>query len=134
MKSKIITFSLAIIAISLLSLGSCRRMSNNGKIDGNWKIYEIYYIADGTTVVPENEFIAIQLELLQLRSSKDFCTAVIGYDKNSDDMYVDFKKINPSILYPFGFGSAQSTVHIDRADSKHLVLSTDIARITCRKY
>lgn len=130
-KFTILTFFL----IALLSQFSCRRASDNGKIDGNWKIYDIYYTDDGTSYSPENEFIAIQLELIQLRGGPIQTTGVISYDKGDDEMYVDFRSNpKPEQLKPYGFSDAQSVVHIDKADGKRLVLTTPIAKISCRKY
>ena len=117
--------------------GSCRRASDNGKIDGYWKIYDIYYTADGTTSNPEDEFISIQLELLQLQNPlpSPQLTGVLSYKKGDDTLGVDFRN-NPSdeILYDFGFIGPQCVLHIDRVDGSNLVLSSPIARITCKKY
>lgn len=136
---KKILFVIAVIVgiLGIAGLSSCRRWSDNGKIDGYWQIQEVYYIADGTTSHPTELFIAVQLELLQLQQpmpSGDL-TAVLAYNKNEDFFTVDFRN-NPSDaqLYPFGFAGAQERIDILKADDKHLILSTPIARITCRKY
>lgn len=121
----------------LLTLGSCRRADSNGKLDGFWKIYEIYYIADGITVNPESEFIAVQLELMQLQSNNPryTLTGVLSYSKGADSFSVDFRSnTSPELLYNFGFGERQNTVHIDHLDNKKMILSTSVAQITCRKY
>lgn len=131
-------FSLIFTALLALMMSfSCRRASDNGKLDGYWKIYEIYYIADGTTVSPESRFLAIQLELIQLEShdGASNLTGILSYSKGADSFSVDFAtNPSPQQLFEFGFSSPQSVVHIDKADGKKLVLSTDIARISCRKY
>lgn len=133
------TFGISILmaVVALVSLGSCRRASDNGKIDGLWKIQEIYYIADGTTVEPEQEFIGIQLELFQLQApnpSPDL-TGVLSYKKGADSFTVDFRnKPASERLYKFGFADKESVVGIERLDGKRLVLSTSIARISCRKW
>lgn len=128
-----------VMAVAVVS--SCRRASDNGKIDGYWKIQEIYYIADGTTVYPEEEFIGIQLELIQLMnprpvgSSKGWLTGVVSYDKKSDFFSVDFRyNPSPEQLYPYGFSAPQEVLAIERADSRYLVFTSAIARVTCRKF
>lgn len=129
--------TLIMMMTAIMSLCSCRRASDNGKIDGYWKIQEIYYIADGTVVNPTNEFISIQLELLQLQapSHNPKMTAVLSYDKEDDNFSVDFRN-NPTDeeLAKFGFAGRQSTLHIESVDSKRMVLTSAIARISCRKW
>lgn len=137
-KNKLIILA-ALIVASVAAFGalSCRRASDNGKIDGFWQIQEIYYKADGRTEYPTNKFIAVQLELLQLDGPGVLpqLTGVLSYDKNEDNFTVDFRNgPTEEQLNGFGFSGQQSVVHIDKADRSHLVLSTSIAVITCRKY
>lgn len=135
-----------ILLITLVSLGSCRRTTNNGKIDGFWKITEIYYTADGKTVHPERRMIAVQLELMQLQNAgyTATLTGVIHYHKGDPTIGVDFR-YNPSDdqLAQYGFapepGSTEGqgqycVLHIEKLDRKHLVLRSPIAVITCRRY
>ena len=132
---------ISVIAISLLSLlavggSSCRRMSDNSKIDGYWKIKEIQY-DDGSVVNPTQKFIAIQLELLQLQDPlcTSALTAVISYHKGDDEIGVDFR-YNPSdeLLAQYGFKGAQSVLHIDHLSGSRLVLRSSIATIHCQKF
>lgn len=132
---KIIIMMLA--AVAAIALGSCRRASDNGKIDGHWQIREIYYIETGTSEYPVDKFISVQLELMQLQNpvqSGDL-TGVITYHKGDPEISVDFRN-NPTAerLASFGFQGNPSVLHIDRLDSKHLVLSSPIAVITCKKF
>lgn len=137
MKNFKLFIALTVLTVSILMSGSCRRASDNGKIDGYWKIQEIYYISDGVTVEPDGKFIAIQLELLQLQDPDPSpkLTAVLSYAKGSDQFSVDFRN-NPSEeqLAAFGFSGTQSVMHIDKVDGKRMVLTSPIARITCRKW
>ena len=132
--SKILTFTFAVIAIFVFS--NCRRATDNGKIDGFWRIYEIQYLDDNSVVTPEyDEYIAIQLELIQLQSpGHSNYTGVITYNKGDEQMGVNFPNLSDAHLYPYGFTGPESTVRIERADSKHLVLRTPIAIVSCRKY
>lgn len=131
-------------SLLLLATGACRRATDNGKIDGFWQIREIQY-NDGTTVRPNGKFICVQLELMQLQTpSNGLITGVLDYHKNASELGVDFR-LNPSddFLYSYGFapdpqlsGSTNKfcILTIERADSRHLVLRSPIAVITCRKY
>lgn len=133
-----------LLTVVLTALAGCRRASDNGKIDGMWQIREIEYFADGSTVYPENRFISIQLELIQLRAPSAGLTGVLTYQKNDTKIGVDFRS-NPSdaTLALFGFGNTGGisseknrfcTLLIERVDSKHLVLRSPVAVITCRRY
>lgn len=137
-KNKSIIFAiLTIVALATAGILSCRRVSDNGKIDGYWQIHEIYYLADGTTEYPTDKFMAVQLELVQFGNPNTIwdMTGVLSYDKSEDFFIVDFRN-NPSEsqLYKFGLSDKEQVIHIDKADRKHLVLSTPIAVLRCRRF
>ncbi len=127
--------------LALLSF-SCRRATDNGKIDGFWQIREIQY-DDGKVVNPEYRMIAVQLELLHLDYFNNFITGVLDYHKGDSEIGVDFR-YNPSDadLYLYGFApdpelsvnSKYCRLKIEVLDSKSLVLRSPIALITCRRY
>lgn len=128
---------LMLAAVAVISLGSCRRVSHNGKLDGHWQIREIYNIETGVSEYPTQKFISVQLELMQLqnpRQSADL-TGVLTHHKGDPEVIVDFRN-NPTEarLAEFGFKGNPTTLHIDRLDSKHLVLSSPMAVITCRRF
>lgn len=132
---KIIIIMLA--AVAAIALASCRRASDNGKLDGHWQIREIHNIATGESEYPVDRFISVQLELMQLQNpgqSGDL-TGVISYHKGDTDISVDFRN-NPTEarLALFGFSGNPATLHIDRLDSKNLVLRSPVAVITCKKF
>lgn len=132
----------ASLAILTLSLPSCRRATDNGKIDGFWQIREIQY-DDGNIVRPEYRMIAVQLELMQLDYFNSKITGVLDYHKGDSEIGVDFR-YNPADadLYLWGFapdpelsdGTKYCRLKIELLDSKSLVLRSPIALITCRRY
>lgn len=130
------------LALFLLLSPSCRRATDNGKIDGFWQIQEIQY-DDGKISHPENRMIAVQLELLQLYYYYDTITGVLDYHKGDSELGVDFR-YNPSDadLALWGFAPAPDSpagtkycrLTIELVDSKNLVLRSPIAVIKCRRY
>lgn len=134
-----------IIILSLLTIilfPGCRRMSDNGEIDGYWQIREIYYTATGEIQNPKDKFICINLELMQLNnpSPTPKLTGVLAYHKGDKTIGVDFR-YGPTTaeLAQFGFAPTPDnpnfcSLDIKRVDSKHLVLESPIATITCKKF
>ena len=138
-------FTILMSALLIIALGSCRRATDNGKIDGFWHIREIQY-NDGSSSYPEKKMIAVQLELLQLDDPQTtpLLTGVLDYHKNDKVLGVDFRyKPSDADLYPYGFagnpelsGPSNTYCRLDivQLDSRHLVLRSPIALITCRRY
>ncbi|MDE7180404.1 MAG: lipocalin-like domain-containing protein [Muribaculaceae bacterium] len=138
---------IAILLLSLLFIAApaCRRASDNGKIDGFWKITEIRYTTDNSVVNPPNRYIGIQLELLQLNmgSPGPELTAVLNYHKGDAQIGADFR-YNPTDaqLAQYGFvadassapGTKYCILDIEHVSSSRMVLRSPIAVITCRKY
>lgn len=132
------------LSLMLISLGACRRASHNGKIDGFWKITEIQYadqlpVADsgleGTSVVPEDLFICVNLELLQLGNPGTQFTGVMSYSKGDDRLGVDFKDaVSPEKLLIYGFPPSPSVLDIVSLSDKRLVLRSDVATVSCRRF
>jgi hypothetical protein len=130
-----------IIILSLITLvsPSCRRASHNGKIDGFWKITEIAYTPQedrGENIVyPEDLFICVNLELLQLANPDTDITGILSCHLDEDRISVEFPT-NPTEqkLYGYGFAGNPANLDILTLDSKHLVLRSSAATITCRRF
>lgn len=130
---KILNFLL--IAITAACAMSCRRTSHNGDIDGFWRIDRIQYSASGETVCPEDLFIAVNLELLQLDNPQVEHTGVISWHKGDSRLGVEFP-YNPSdeALYKYGFPPNPCTLDVKVLDSRRLVLASPTAVISCTRY
>ena len=130
-------------------LPGCRRATDNGDIDGYWKVLSID-VTDGdgntTDILPEKGlFIAIQLELFQLYPvTADYdntdaayvaMTGKISYNEGARTLGVSFRG-NPSTadLMKYGIPENPVTFTVDRADSDYLVLRTPISVIKCRRW
>lgn len=121
--------------VALLSFSSCRRAWFNGKLDGFWRIEEIEYTEDGSTVIPDNKFIMINLELLQLGSPRPSITGVISYSKSEKTLGVEFP-MNPEAnkLRGYGFMSNPATFDILKLDDDELILKSASSTVYCTRF
>lgn len=135
-KSKIL--SILTLLVLLMLIPACRRASDNGLIDGLWRIDSIEYNEPGqptSTDHPEGRFIAIQLELLQLDNSNPVATAIISYDKNASTIGLDFPyNPDPDLLRSFGIMENPCVLTIETLSHKNLVLTSPTSRITCTRF
>lgn len=132
-----------ILLLSLvICIGSCRRATDNGKIDGFWQIREICFDASGESEFPTQKFIAVDCELIQLNNPgpKPQTTGLLIYQKGDKVLGVDFR-YSPSAeqLAIFGFAAEPDDPNICKLDiiklnNKNLVLKSRIATIICKKY
>jgi len=134
--SKIISI-MALVALLMLA-PACRRASDNGLIDGLWRIDSIEYNEPGQqteTVRPDGHFIAIQLELLQLDNYNPVATAIISYDKDASTIGLDFPyNPEPDVLRRFGIMENPCVLSIKTVSHKHLVLTSPTSTITCTRF
>lgn len=134
-------FFIIISIFAIISFSSCRRTSDNGKIDGYWQIREIHY-NDGQISNPNRLFICVNLELMQLNNPdpSDKLTGVISYHRGDDKIGVDFRygpTAEQLALYgfaPIATNPNECILDINRLDSKYLVLTSPIAVITCKRF
>lgn len=138
MKSKLKQIIPLIIILAFTTLTSCRRASDNGLIDGLWRIDQIDYFEQGqqpSTIHPQGFFIAIQLELLQLDNYNPVATAIISYDKDKKTLGLDFP-YNPdaALLRKFGIMQNPCVINVEHLNHKRMVLTTGSSRITCIRF
>ena len=129
---------LHIILLSLLAalcVCGCRRASDNGKLDGFWRIDNIHYTDTEEDISPTGLFIAVNLELIQLDNPGPNITGVLTYKKGDDRIAVDFPT-NPSAtsLRTYGFSGNPALLDIEKVSAKRLVLRSGKAVIKCTKY
>ncbi len=110
---------------------SCRRATNNGKIDGNWRIETMEDVATGRGVASgEFFFLAIQLEMAQFREESAAggpqLNALISYTKGADEIGMEFPEGAAgnynSYLETFRMPSRNVTFRILKLDCSKLVL------------
>lgn len=130
---------LLLLSITLL-LGAtgCRKVSHNGKIDGNWQILTIENTETGTVAAPSSrEYIAIQLHIMQLTGPSRL-TANMTYDKSGKKITCDFPYVKQENvekeLGVYGFFSNPVSMDVVKVDGTQLILRTDRTLITCRRF
>lgn len=140
MKRKIKSISvIALVALMLSAwLGGCRRASDNGDLDGLWRIERIEYLTDGEvteTVEPEGLFYAVQLELFQLDAPNPKVTAVMSYRKGSKTLGLDFPtKPSATVLRGYGIMENPCEFKIEKLSHRHLVMSCSGSRVSCTRF
>lgn len=139
--TKYIKTAIVILSIltSVLLWGGCRRVSHNGKIDGNWIITSIIRTSDGAELLPVADrgllSIAIQCELFQT-SGASVCTGELTYNEDAERLTVDFrapKNLSMPMLNRYGIMTNPVTFSVD-VNKHHLILTTPETIITCKKW
>lgn len=116
-------------------LASCRRASDNGKIDGNWQVVEITNLESQQSVQPKRMFMAVQLELVQFRGGDALLTGLLEYKKGADKVAFSFPD-NPSesVLAGYGLFDNPASFDIELLDSRSLVLRSKKSVISARRF
>lgn len=132
---KIIPAIILSLIVAVIGFCGCRRASDNGKLDGFWRIDNIHYTDTDEDVTPSNLFIAVNLELLQLDNPAPHITGVLTYNKGEERIGVEFPT-NPTAtaLRAYGFAGNPALLDIEKLSGERLVLRSSIAVITCTKY
>lgn len=132
-------FFAVVLMLLLFSAGGCRRWSHNGDIDGHWQITSVELLDEQgeitETLHPQDYYIAIGLELLQLYYENTVCTGRMYVNGNM--LEVDFSKVsnNPVWLREnCGFMEPVDNYEIITANCDHLVLQGSHSRISGRRW
>ena len=125
---------------SLFILGSCRKASDNGKLDGQWQIMGIETLDDAKSFVPEKRlYICLNLHVVQLTTAGGVgVSGNMRYEKGTGEIDWDFPyhetETGKSALRQWGVYSNPVTFHVVKLDGKSLVLKSDKSVITCRRF
>lgn len=131
MKSTVISL---LSSLMLLMMPGCGKVPINGALDAHWQIMSVHYTDNDITSDPDGSlYICISLHTFQLRGA-GLHTANMAYDEEAGIISLDFPISKAEQLRPWGFGATQTSVKILRLNRKELVLLTDIAEITCRRF
>lgn len=141
-----------ILPVLLLVFTGCdRKWPMNGPLDGQWQLLTVETKADGqvTNRKEEQLFFRFQLELLMLtdlggngygtyvgrmkydRKTQTVVIREMNVRKNSGDSGIP---ATPEQLSPFGLNNGQTHFRVVEANRKRLVLESDYARLTLRKF
>lgn len=124
----------------MLMMGSCRKASDNGKLDGQWQIMTIETLDNGEVTEPSQRiYICINLHVVQLtRNGGSSASGNMQYDKATGEIHWDFPyhetQAQINALREWGIYSNPVTFHIVKLDGKSLVLKSDKTVVTCRRF
>lgn len=150
MKNKINILGLLFLSFIIISLAGCNlETSNNGKLDGYWKLCVIDDIALGTSedLSSKSLFWSVQKDLLVVRDNDDASRPEYVFHFNqgegeltlSNGQKYDKQKGNKTlesfeILYKFGIYTQPITYNIDNLTSSRMTLSTSEKRLVFKKF
>lgn len=116
----------------LILLTGCGKLPINGDLDGQWQILEIRY-ADGRIETPERAYYCVQLHTITLRQvNGPNQTGNMVYE--GDQLSLDMPLSDASDLRVFGLDDTKETFTVTELSSSRLVLTSDYARISFRKF
>lgn len=142
MKKDIITILLLVSLVTIIAT-SCRKVSHNGDLDGQWQMQSIEY-DDGTHLSGSGIYYNFMLHTAQLQSSAGgIRTGNMIYDKNKS-IFIEFPTNKATQFDNFGLCTAdfktatkgvEITFNIRKITRKEMVLTTPSGRIlNFRKY
>lgn len=137
MKSLRISIALALV-MALSVLTGCRKHYINGDLDGQWQILTIKYVSDGHVDNVKNKQIYYNFNLHTVHLRQVFASpgAVLGnmkYDKST--LSLDFPTVeNTSDLSAWGMNAVSTTFTVKHLSHEKLVMESDYAVISCRKF
>lgn len=123
-------------------LASCDlERSDNGDLDGIWKLQEIDSLATGKHVDTSSSSLAfaVQAHLLQLNGGGKMVLCRFEHKADSlvvYDPYIDHKTPveDVKVLKPYGFTGLRQAFLIEKLNSKRMVLKTEDLRMWFEKY
>ena len=134
---QIILFILLVVEIS-----SCDKAPINDKLDGRWQLMTIEY-ADGKVEECNRIYYSIQLHLVEISAKGgNGGTHIVRFYYKEDEItmsefrhLVDEEKLTTlNELKPFGLNQAINHLQVEKATGKKLILKSDYARLTFRKF
>lgn len=123
-------------------LGSCDlEKSDNGDLDGIWKLQELDSLSTGKHVDTSSSSLAfvVQAHLLQLNGGGKM--VLCRFERKVDslvlyDPYINHKTPveDVKVLKPYGFTGLRQAFFIEKLNSKKMVLKTDELKMWFEKY
>ena len=111
----------------------CGKLPINGDLDGQWQILEIRY-ADGRVETPERAYYCVQLHTITLRQVGNYPGETGNMVYEGDQLSIDMPLSDVNDLRVFGLDDTKETFTITELSSSRLVLNSDYARISFRKF
>ena len=114
----------------MLGISSCDKAPINGKLDGRWQLMTIEY-TNGKIEECNRIYYSIQLHLVEISAKGGNGGTHIGRFSYKGD---EEKLTTLNELKPFGLNQAINHLKVEKATGKKLILKSDYARLTFRKF
>ena len=133
--SAIAVIAVAAVLTVSIPFASCRKVSHNGKLDGQWQVVTIENPSTGESVAPYPKlYYCFNLHVVQL-TGVGSAAGNLRYDKGEGNITLDFPYAsNTEGLSNFGINSNPITFHIEHLSGKKLVLRSPESIVTCRRF
>lgn len=142
-----ILFSLITILFALASCGDLLEHSQNGELDGYWKLTTIDTLATGgqKSVSEQSLFMAVQGKIMMLNDRNNGDEYVFQFNHADDHLKIfDARQSNrgkgdplltdPEGLRPFGFNNLEEDFTVEKLSSGKLVLNDGTLRLHFIKF
>lgn len=142
-----ILFSLIATALLLVSCGDLLEHSQNGKLDGYWKLTTIDTLATGgqKSVSEQSLFMAVQGKIMMLNDRNNGDEYVFQFNHADGHLKIfDARQSNrgkgdplltdPEGLRPFGFNNLEEDFTVEKLSSGKLVLNDGTLRLHFVKF
>ena len=122
-------------------LCSCDKKPINGKLDGRWQLMTIEY-NDGSIKECERIYCSIQLHTVELMDKGTNPLTLMGHFSSTDGVVMGEFKYQTNMeatateedLNRFGLNTSVTYFEVEKATGSKMVLKSDYARLTYRKF
>jgi hypothetical protein len=143
------TMHYGLVCLLLCLLAGCKKAPMNSNIEGFWQLLEFTTEADGETHPCNRIYYSIQLWVAEVseRGGDLGITPFRGryrYDEETNTVtlkemstYATPENSRPATreeLHPFGLDSTDTTFDVIKADGKSLILKSDYATLTLKRF
>lgn len=143
------TMHYGLVCLLLCLLAGCKKAPMNSNIEGFWQLLEFTTQADGETHPCNRIYYSIQLWVAEVseRGGDLRITPFRGryrYDEETNTVtlkemstYATPENSRPATreeLHPFGLDSTDTTFDVIKADGKSLILKSDYATLTLKRF
>ena len=139
-----------LILISLLALSSCKlETSDNGKLDGFWKLTRVDTLTTGGVLdlTERGIFWSVQVNLLSVKDKyeEDGREILFRFDHSGGKLTLSEPRIgyqytgdidvdDPDKLRPFGINNLKETFNVEGLNNHHLYLTTSTLRLSFTRF
>jgi len=112
---------------------SCRKMSENGDLDGQWQILSIEYLDDGTIINPKGFYYCLFRSVVNLTSRANPLQAGnLIYKDRKLTLSMPYSTVEQ--LAPWGMNATETTFEVKQLSKDKMTLQSNYALIEFRKF